>query len=442
MAKQLGSQAVVVGAGMGGLAAAAALSPFFSKVSVYDKDARADGPALRAGVGQGAHTHTLLKGGETAIEGLLPGFTKALYAAGGVPLRVGMDVQFLDFAGVMPDADTGFDITAMSRPMYEALLRQELMKSGTVSISYEAPAKRFIIEGGTCVGVELEDGARINADLVVDATGMTGPLAAQLASDGHTEFATEEIKINVAYTTGKFRQPEKYRGERKGFFVLPGPPSPYFGLMLPIEDNQWIVSLGGRGANTPPRDIAGFRDYASRYPALDIYNRIKDAEPTSDLRVFRKTFATRRRFDQSHKWPQRLIPVGDAMSSVNPTYGQGMSVAAMQAAELARQLTARDNLDGLDKAFLPAAFAISERAWGLAINSDYVYPETEGPRPANFEVSRTMAGVLRKLAQDDMDFRLFRLRFGQLLETDQALREGPLAMRFFAALQGSMSPPG
>ena len=48
--------------------------------------------------------------------------------------------------------------------------------------------------------------------------------------------------------------------------------------------------------------------------------------------------------------------------------------------------------------------------------------------------------MLRRLAQDDVEFRLFRLRLGQMVETDAPLREGPLAMKFFAALQGSMKP--
>ncbi len=439
MAK-LGKTAVAVGAGMGGLAAAAALSPHFAEVVVLDRDAAA-GDAPRAGVGQGAHTHTLLKGGEQALEGMLPGFTEGLYKNGGVPLHVGVDVKFFDFAGMMPDADTGIHITAMSRPLYEKTLRDAVAKLGNVSIRFETDVKRFLIAGGKCSGVELESGEKIAADLVVDGTGMNGPLAAKLAEDGHAAFETESVKINVAYVTAKFRQPEKYRGERAGFFVLPGPPSPYFGLMLPIEDNQWIVSLGGRGANVPPRDLAGFKEYASKYPRLEIHDRIKDAEPTSDFRMFRKTFATRRRFDRTSNWPDRLIPIGDAMSSVNPTYGQGMSIAAMQAAELSARLKSASTLDGLAAGYIPAAFAISERAWGMAINSDYVYPETEGPRPPNFEVSRTMAAVLRKLAQDDEEFRVFRLKLGQLVETDQPLREGPLAMKFMMALQGSMAPP-
>src|SRR5262245_29602209 len=161
--RQLGNEAIVVGAGMGGLGAAAALSPHFRRVSVIEKDDPGDGRSPRVGVGQGAHTHTLLKGGETSLEKLLPGFTDGLYKAGGVPLRVGMDVQFLDFGGVMPDCDTGFDITAMSRPLYETVLRDKVRALGNVDMAFETPVKRFAVEGGRCTGIELEDGRKLAA---------------------------------------------------------------------------------------------------------------------------------------------------------------------------------------------------------------------------------------------------------------------------------------
>jgi hypothetical protein len=52
-----------------------------------------------------------------------------------------------------------------------------------------------------------------------------------------------------------------------------------------------------------------------------------------------------------------------------------------------------------------------------------------------------MAAVLRRLAQEDVEVRIFRLRLGQMIETDAALREGPLAIKFLTALQGSMAQP-
>ena len=79
--------------------------------------------------------------------------------------------------------------------------------------------------------------------------------------------------------------------------------------------------------------------------------------------------------------------------------------------------------------------------WSLSVNSDYVYPETEGDRPANFAVARALAATLRKLCDTDPEFLNFRMRLAHMLETNNSLREGPLAIKFFTALQGAMAPP-
>jgi 2-polyprenyl-6-methoxyphenol hydroxylase-like FAD-dependent oxidoreductase len=445
LAASLGKQAIVVGAGMGGLAAAAALSPHFGKVLVLDKDALPDGFTPRVGAGQSSHIHQLLRGGANSLERLLPGLEDAFYKAGAAKLRGGQDIEVRDFGGLLPSFDAGFSTPSLSRPAYERVLRARVAELPNVTIRTGASVRRCLVADGRCTGVETDDGETLAADLVVDASGMNAPLALQLAEDGHTEFVTEEVKINVTYVTGRFAKPAAWRGESKGFFFLPAPPDHHFGLLAPVENEEWVVSLGGRGANTPPRDLAGFRDYATHYATDDIFRRIRDAEPTADLKMFRKPCSTRRRYDQATRWPDRLLPLGDTMSTINPTYGQGMSVAALQAVELADQLAKRAaadaGLDGLAADFLPPAFAISDAAWSLSVNSDYVYPETEGERPANFPVARAVAATLRKLCDTDPEFLNFRTRLAHMLETNNGLREGPLAIKFFTALQGAMASP-
>ena len=114
-------------------------------------------------------------------------------------------------------------------------------------------------------------------------------------------------------------------------------------------------------------------------------------------------------------------------------------MAAMEAEALAAMLDARADLSGLVKEYLTAAAEISGRAWSLAVNSDYVYPETEGERPPTYAMNRAMAATLRKLADEDLEFRVARYRMVHLVDSATALRDGPLAIRFFTALQGSMA---
>lgn len=436
----LGSKAIVVGAGIGGLAAAAALSKHFGAVEVIDRDTLPDQVALRLGVSQGAHTHQLLKAGELALERLLPGVTADFTAAGAVAMRVGRDIKVYDFGGWVEECDAGFDVTSLSRPAYEGALRARVAALPNVTLRDETPVKRLVVVDGRCTGIELEDGATLAADLVVDSTGLMAPLLKQLVEDGHAQFSTEEIRINVAYTTARFKRPAQWRDEKHGFFILPSAPHNEFGLLLPIENDQWILSLGRRGGDAPPRDAAGFKAYAKSLVAPDVYERIKDAEVVGDPRVFRKPTANRNLIWQAARWPENLIPIGDVMSSANPTYGQGMTVAACEADALETILAGRANLDGIAAEYLPKAGEISGSAWSLAANSDYVYPQTEGERPANFAMSRAVAATLRKLADQETDFRILRYRLVHMVDTAKALQEGPMAVRFFTALQGSMAP--
>ena len=169
---KLGGTAIVVGAGMGGLSAVAALARQFASVIVLDRDTLPDGAAPRTAVGQGAHTHQLLKAGELSLERLLPGITGEFIAAGAREMLVGRDVKVFDFGGWMEDCDAGFTVTSLSRPAYESILRRRVAALPGVSIRHETSVKRFVVEGGTCVGAELDDGTTIGADFCVDATGM------------------------------------------------------------------------------------------------------------------------------------------------------------------------------------------------------------------------------------------------------------------------------
>jgi len=115
MKGSLGKHAIVVGAGMGGLVAAKALSTHFEKVTVLERDALPDGPQPRIGTPQARQLHVLLKGGLDALVEFFPVFEAELERAGAVRVRVGSEI-LIESPGFdpFPQRDLAFDTLCMT----------------------------------------------------------------------------------------------------------------------------------------------------------------------------------------------------------------------------------------------------------------------------------------------------------------------------------------
>ncbi|MFF8908048.1 hypothetical protein [Streptomyces olivaceoviridis] len=82
-----------------------------------------------------------------------------------------------------------------------------------------------------------------------------------------------------------------------------------------------------------------------------------------------------------------FLVVGDALCSFNPIYGQGRTVAVMEA-ELLRSLLAEHGRQDLAPWFFAAAATLPAEPWSLATGGDLRLPEVEGERgPQDEEVN-------------------------------------------------------
>src|ERR1700737_3898473 len=131
----VGKQAVVVGAGMGGLAAAGALVDHFEQVVVLERDSLPSDAVHRAGTPQSRHIHALLAGGQRALDELFPGFELDLARHGAVPLRVALDVR-IEIPGYDPfqKRDLGWPVYSMSRPLIELVARQRVQQHPNITL--------------------------------------------------------------------------------------------------------------------------------------------------------------------------------------------------------------------------------------------------------------------------------------------------------------------
>ncbi len=77
---QMGEHAVVLGASLAGLAAAAAMAERFHRVTIVERDTVPPFGEDRKGVPQGRHAHILLPAGRVGLAELLPGVLDDLRA--------------------------------------------------------------------------------------------------------------------------------------------------------------------------------------------------------------------------------------------------------------------------------------------------------------------------------------------------------------------------
>ena len=445
----LGSHAVVIGAGMGGLAAAAALSGHFERVTVLDRDSLPQAPSHRSGTPQSRHLHVLLAGGLQAFCELLPGFEDDLVRAGAIPLRGGLDVR-TERPGFdpFPARDVNIRLYAISRPLLEFTVRERLREKKNVEIrssvrvieivpsadASRATGIRFVDEGG--------EAGLLNSDLVIDSSGRGMPTIAFLQTTGRKEPQETQIGVNVGYTTARYRIPRDRSSTWKAVLHIGEAPATSRGALLyPMEEDQWILALGGRGDEKPPGDEAGFLNWARLLRTPTIFDAISGAERIGELVRYSFPKSVRRHFARLPTFPSGLLPLGDAICVFNPIYGQGMSVAAQEAVLLRRLLgqssTAADLSAQLAADFFTEVETILETPWAMAALPDLVYPSATGDRPKDFAQTLQFGAAVTRLAAREPDVHKVMLEVANLLRPRSAYREPDLMRRVLAEMPAS-----
>ncbi len=435
------SHAVVVGAGMAGLTAAQAVSKHFGKVTVIERDVLPAEAAPRRGTPQCQHAHMLLAGGLKALQTLFPGFADDLAKAGAVKIRNGLDLR-IERPGFdpFPRRDLGFDIFCMSRPLLEAVTRRRVQQSPSIEIRTRCRATALVASRDTmrveAISYESEDGTAVTAeaDLVVEASGRCG-LTLQLLEELSLPKPEEtEIGIDQAYASTIVERPPNLDADWSGNVLLPSAPTSSRGAFLfPIEQQRWLLSIGGNHGDAPPADREGFMDFVKSLRTPTIHDAVRNARPLTDIVRYQLPCSTRRHFERLEAFPEGLLVTGDALCRFNPVFGQGMSVAAQEAVILERLLAEDTPMERLARDFFAAVQNPLATPWGVAV-TDFVYPATRGVRPADLAQRMKYGVALTKLAAQDAEVHRLTTEVSQLLKPQAALREPALAARVMALM--------
>lgn len=394
--------AVVLGASMAGLLAARVLADRYATVTVLDRETHPETPMPRRGVPQGAHPHALLEAGRSTIEDLLPGFSDELVTAGGLVIDMSTDFGFYTEGDVL-SPPTSQPMCSASRPLYEAVVAR--LVAATEGVSLRAPCQFLAYVTDTAAarvtGVRVRDEAgdavELTADLVVDATGRSSKTPAWLAAHGFDAPRVEEVTVDVGYSSVILERPPE---DRRAIIVSPSHPRLRAGGLLPVESDRWILNLAGMHGDHPPAELAELRAFAEQLP-VPAFADLLDTQRVLSEEVAHYRYATsrRNRYDRLRQFPEGLVVIGDAIASFNPLYGQGMSVAAMEALELHHTLAEVD--DDIGRQFFRRSAPLVETAWTLGVGADFAFPQTTGPKPRGTDLVSRYLSQLTRRAHDD-----------------------------------------
>ncbi|WP_255152347.1 FAD-dependent oxidoreductase [Halorarius halobius] len=399
----VGGRAVVLGGSVAGLCAARVLADGFEEVVIVERDAVPAEPAPRDGAPQTSHPHVLLEAGRATLEDLFPGFTEGVLAAGGLVVDAGTDMKEYNEGGVLARPPSRLPTYCASRALLEHEIRERVRDVEHVRFQDETRFTDYLTNatGATVTGVAVRaaDGTErhIDADLVVDATGRTSRTGRWLEHNGYAAPPTDEVQVDVGYGTVHLERPADDRRLR---LVSPSPPENRGAALIPVEGGRWELVVQAVHDEQAPADREAFTTFAESLPLPEIGDLVESQRWCSDVQQYPYPASRRRRYETLDVFPEGLVVTGDALTSFNPVYGQGMSVAALEAVHLHHAL-ADGGRERLGPRFFDRAAELVDTVWRLVVGGDFAFPATTGPKPAGTDLANWYVRRLLRRAHTD-----------------------------------------
>ncbi len=446
----LGEHAVVLGASMAGLMAARVLADCYERVTLVERDHLPSPGQTRKGVPQARHAHLLLPRGGEVIGDLFPGLLDSLVREG-VPVT-GEARQFqLTFGGhlLAQDHDTTFPATyQVSRALLEGRVLERLRDwpgvevlegydvVGLASDAARAPDEAADHPAERVTGARVQrrsdgEASTLQADLVVAATGRGSRAGHWLEALGHERPIEEELQVDLMYVSCLLKMPSDALGPVRNILTGPVPERPTAIALCAQENDTWILTVSGYAGHHPPTQwpelVASLRTWVPE----SVVTVIEGSERLTPVRTHRYPASLRRRYDKLARFPRGFLVIGDAVCSFNPIYGQGMTVAALEAQVLRDCL--RAGTDRLARRFFKEISKPSGVAWQLATGGDLALPIVPGPRPLLVRVLNTYVDRVQAAAEQNPAVATTFMRVTSLLDPPSRLLAPTTVVKVVAA---------
>lgn len=419
------NKAIVIGGSMAGKFAAKALSTSFKEVIILEVGDKWDGKASRKRVPQSDHPHVLLKGGEKAIEELFPTITNELIKAGSIINNFTRDLKWHQF-GLWKQPFIGeVHMIQQSRPLLEWHIQKRIDQISNITITYKTLVNGLLVDGklNKVCGVKvkyLETGMQeeVHADIVVDASGF-GSKSMEWLREYEIEVQEEKVRIDLFYATKMFQLKENEELDCCNMLMSPSfPENPYGVLIQTIEDNRYFVTFSGYANEKAPQTDDEFYDFAENLSISNVTDFLNKAEGITDIKTYKIPYQVRRRFDLVNNVPEGLLVVGDAQCRFDPVFGQGVSVAAMEAHQLQLLLQSRKQLDKtFTQQFYKKTADIIEIPWDMTTTEISRHPQLKRELTTKQKFQLWYTKQIYRLSASDSDVYIRLVRVMNLIRS-------------------------
>jgi len=436
-------RAVVLGAGIAGLLAAAALAENFSTVVVIERDQLPDGPIDRRGIPQGRHLHSLLSRGTATIEQLVPGFLADLTAAGAWVLddanlsRIHMQTG----PYVFNRTDTVTDPAALTtylatRPFIEFHLRRRVARvaANVVILDGRDVSGLVAAQPDRITGVVVSDrtsggSETLDADLIVDATGRGARTSVLLEELGYERPSRRTFTAGGVYYSQTIALPGEDTFPERLVLVLPNGDAGRGGLVVG-ESGTWTLTIAVRAGQKlpPPTGFDDMRQLAAHFLPAHIQPALDGARPLTDVSVYRYPGGVWHRYDQLTRHPRGLVVLGDALCCLDPINGQGVTMAALQASVL-RTHVRKGTVD--PEQFYRSLVPVIAPVWAANVPSGHT-PARGWRQSVKRQARRWSSRKFLEAAEHDIVVTERLMRIANLVDPPTRLLEPSLVVRVLA----------
>jgi 2-polyprenyl-6-methoxyphenol hydroxylase-like FAD-dependent oxidoreductase len=470
--------AVVLGGGIAGLAAARMLARHFARVVVLERDRRPPARSAeaaftgweRAGVPQFRHSHAFLARARLVLLAHLPDVLERLRRAGAREIGLAATAPPGMELAPRPD-DEDVVLLACRRATFEWALRESVAGRSAIELREGVTVARLegtSVDGArpAVTGVRLEDGTRVPAALVVDASGRRSRAPEWLAGLGAPPPRERTVETGIFYYT-RFYRLRRARAPGGTTGLVAGDLGWVKLAVFPGDADTFSITVGTPVDEPRFKSLAEpsrFERFLRTFPAIAPWRAAGVSRPiagaaTPVLVMGQLRNRLRRFVDRDGPLAAGFVAIGDAAYHSNPIYGRGVSSALVQAAlldealerhrrdvrALARHLDRRSEAEV--RPFWDAAVAADRRSLGEPPSFDLTNPGAwlagMAEQAFGWFVDRGMVPAMRV---DPAVFRGLMRVFNMLEPPDRLLRDPEVVARTLPVLarvlRGDEPPPG